>query len=47
MHPSGCGYAVLAAEAMRLLGLTPSGDNMLRRAFAEDGRMRERPSTKA
>jgi hypothetical protein len=36
MHPSGCGYARLALEAMRLLGLPAEAGPLLGRAFTED-----------
>jgi hypothetical protein len=36
MHPSGCGYAKLASEAMNLLGLSHDPQGLLQRAFAED-----------
>jgi hypothetical protein len=36
MHPSGCGYARLASEVMRLLGLEHDAAGLLQRAFAED-----------
>jgi hypothetical protein len=36
MHPSGCGYARLALEAMGILGLQADAAALLQRAFAED-----------
>jgi len=36
MHPSGCGYAKLALEAIDLLRLSKDPDALLQRAFAED-----------
>ena len=36
MHPTGCGYALLAAEAMAALGLAHDRAALLRRGFADD-----------
>jgi hypothetical protein len=36
MHASGCGYAVLASEAMNLLGLPHQRASLLKRAYDED-----------
>jgi hypothetical protein len=36
MHASGCGYAVLASEAMKLLGLPHQREALLSRSFQED-----------
>jgi hypothetical protein len=36
MHPSGCGYAVFASEAMKLLKLQHSVADLLRVAFQQD-----------
>jgi hypothetical protein len=43
MHPSGCGYAKVAAEAMKLLELTPKTDSLLQRGFAEDALLSRYP----
>jgi len=36
IHPSGCGYAKLALEAIDLLKLSKEPDVLLQRAFAQD-----------
>ena len=36
MHPSGCGYAVVASEAMKLLRLEHEVDDLLKLAFQQD-----------
>jgi uncharacterized membrane protein len=43
MHPSGCGYARLAVEVMKLLGLTPQPEVLLPQAFAEDSLLSRYP----
>ncbi len=43
MHPSGCGYAVLAAEAMNALGLASDRGSLLMNAFAEDSLLSHYP----
>jgi hypothetical protein len=43
MHPSGCGYAVLAAEVMKLLGLPEPPPALLQRAFREDALLSHYP----
>jgi hypothetical protein len=36
MHPSGCGYAVFASEAMKLLGVQPNLPDLLKTSFEQD-----------
>jgi hypothetical protein len=36
MHPSGCGYTLVASEAMKLLGLSQDRDSLLKRGYDED-----------
>jgi hypothetical protein len=43
MHPSGCGYAKLASEAMKLLGLNQDTGNLLQLAFSEDSLLSRYP----
>jgi hypothetical protein len=44
MHPSGCGYAKLALEAINLLGLqSPSPAALMQRAFSDDSLLSHYP----
>jgi hypothetical protein len=43
MHPSGCGYAVVASEAMKQLGLQHEAANLLRLAFQQDSLLSRYP----
>jgi hypothetical protein len=43
MHPSGCGYAVFASEAMKLLGLQPNLADLLKTAFEQDALLNKYP----
>jgi hypothetical protein len=44
MHPSGCGYAVFASEAMKLLGLQHNVSDLLRFAFQQDSLLSKYPA---
>jgi hypothetical protein len=44
MHPSGCGYAVFASEAMKLLGLQHNVTDLLRFAFQQDSLLSKYPA---
>jgi hypothetical protein len=44
MHPSGCGYAVFASEAMKLLGLQHNVADLLRFAFQQDSLLSKYPA---
>jgi hypothetical protein len=43
MHPTGCGYARLAAEAMKGLGLAHDPQALLERGFGEDALLSRYP----
>jgi hypothetical protein len=43
MHPSGCGYALLASEAASLLGLKQDRPALLQRGFAQDALLSNYP----
>jgi hypothetical protein len=43
MHPSGCGYAVVASEAMKPLGLPQQRDSLLKRGYEEDTLLSQYP----
>jgi hypothetical protein len=43
MHPSGCGYAVFASEAMKLLGLQLNLADLLKTAFEQDALLNKYP----
>ncbi|HZU38207.1 MAG TPA: hypothetical protein VFA18_19950, partial [Gemmataceae bacterium] len=43
MHPSGCGYAKLASEAMNQLGLKQDASGLLQRGFAGDSLLSRYP----
>ncbi|WP_162670174.1 hypothetical protein [Gemmata massiliana] len=43
MHPTGCGYALLASEAMAALGVAHDRQNLLRRGFACDTLLTQLP----
>ena len=43
MHPSGCGYAVFASEAMKLLSLQHNAADLLKVAFQQDSLLSKYP----
>jgi hypothetical protein len=43
MHPSGCGYAKFALEAIRLLNLAANPADLMQRAFAQDSLLNRYP----